>query len=64
MEIQVLVRIGPHSRVVCIESKRELVSTIRCSFADVPRVENACELIVQIKDEDCLCVCVCVCVHV
>ena len=52
MEIQVLVRIGPHSHVVRIESKHELVPTIRCSFADVPRVANACELIDQIKDKD------------
>ena len=52
MAIQVLVRIGPHSRVVRIESRRELVPTIRRSFADVPRVANACTLLVQIKDED------------
>lgn len=52
MAIQVLVRIGPHSRVVRIESRRELVPTIRRSFADVPRVANACKLLVQIKDED------------
>ena len=52
LEIQVLVRIGPHSRVLRIESQRELVPTIRRSFADVPRVVNACKLLVQIKDED------------
>ena len=45
-------RIGPHSRVVRLENQRELVPTIRRSFADVPRVANACKLLVQIKDED------------
>ena len=52
LEKQVLVRIGPHSRVLRVESQRELVPTIRRSFADVPRVVNACKLLVQIKDED------------
>ena len=52
MAMEVLVRIGPHSRGLRIESQRELVPTIRRSFADVPRVVNACKLLVQIKDED------------
>ena len=52
LEIQVLVQIGPHSRVLRIESQCELVPTICRSFANVPRVVNACKLLVQIKDED------------
>ena len=42
--MEILVRIGPHSRVVHLENQRELVPTIRRSFADVPRVANACKL--------------------
>ena len=49
--MEVLVRVGPCSRVIHIESKRELVAAIRCSFSDVPRVANA-DLIIQIKDEE------------
>ena len=45
-------RIGPHSRVVRLENQRELVPTIRRSFADVPRVANGYKLLVQIKDEE------------
>jgi len=49
--IEVLVRVGPRSRVIHIESERKLVAAIRRSFSDVPRVANA-DLIIQIKDED------------
>ena len=38
--------------VLRIESQCKLVPTIRRLFADVPRVVNACKLLVQIKDED------------
>ena len=52
LPVQALVGVGPHSRVVHFESDRELVPTIRRSFADMPRVASATTLVIQIKDPE------------
>ena len=50
--VQVLVRVGPHSRVVHFESDGDLVPAIRRAFSDLRRVVDASSLVIQLKDEE------------